>query len=37
LALNCLRQLGRDNIKAARQIMSWSEETVLKFIEKMQR
>jgi predicted transposase YbfD/YdcC len=37
LALNCLRQLGHDNIKAARQIMSWSEETMLKFIEKIQR
>jgi predicted transposase YbfD/YdcC len=37
LALNLLRQMGHDNIKAARQIMSWSEQALLELIGKMQR
>jgi hypothetical protein len=35
LALNRLRHIGHDNIKAARQIMSWSEPALLKFIGKI--
>ena len=36
-ALNLLRQTGHDNIKAARQIVGWSEPALLHLCQRLQR
>ena len=36
-ALNLLRQVGYDNIKAARQIVGWSERKLLLLCQQLQR
>ena len=36
-ALNALRQLGHDNIRAARQILGWSERELLALLQRMQQ
>jgi hypothetical protein len=37
VALNLLRQAGHDNIKAARQIVGWSERVLLLLYKRMLR